>query len=465
MLQTRSIIREDPYSYLAEGWINHEWLTEIVFGAIFNALGPPGLVGLKVVAGMLLFTVTYLILSRGSLDALRAGIGAILTTWLLYVGMRPVRPQLFTYLLFMAVLLVLARYERTRQPSILLLLPPIFILWTNLHGGFLAGLGVLFIWSAVAVGKHMVRVRRIAVALRAAGPLIAVSLASVAATLVNPYGMELIEFLLRTATVPRPEITEWAPVEIASVEGIAYLIFLALVAVIVSRTRREMSPETLAVLAVTALLPLLAVRHVPLFGIAGAVLAGPKAGAAFRREKEPGSGGGAHGRIAAVAGVAGILFVALSLPNFGCIRVGPPDTEPYPTGAVRALAETNAAMNLAVFFNWGEYLIWHLGPDVQVSMDGRRETVYPDSVYHEYADFLLGTGAWDALLDERPTDAALVPRGYPVFNLLLLKPGWELAYEDEVSGLFLPDASPLANSMSLHSAPGADDPIASRCFP
>jgi hypothetical protein len=31
-------------------------------------------------------------------------------------------------------------------------------------------------------------------------------------------------------------------------------------------------------------------------------------------------------------------------------------------------------------FNWGEYAIWHFGPRLRVSIDGRRETVYSDRV-------------------------------------------------------------------------------------
>jgi hypothetical protein len=31
---------------------------------------------------------------------------------------------------------------------------------------------------------------------------------------------------------------------------------------------------------------------------------------------------------------------------------------------------------MITWFNWGEYALWHYGPDLKVSLDGRRETVY-----------------------------------------------------------------------------------------
>ncbi len=45
-------------------------------------------------------------------------------------------------------------------------------------------------------------------------------------------------------------------------------------------------------------------------------------------------------------------------------------------------------------------------------------------------NWISGVGAWDALLDEHPTDLALVDKRLPVYNLMRLKAGWTLVYED-----------------------------------
>ena len=44
-------------------------------------------------------------------------------------------------------------------------------------------------------------------------------------------------------------------------------------------------------------------------------------------------------------------------------------------------------------FNWGEYAIWHLGPTLKVSLDGRRETVYSDSQLDRQFGIINGTEA------------------------------------------------------------------------
>ncbi len=39
------LVRTDPYSYTAFGhpWLNHEWLTEVIMGALYNFVGVFGL--------------------------------------------------------------------------------------------------------------------------------------------------------------------------------------------------------------------------------------------------------------------------------------------------------------------------------------------------------------------------------------------------------------------------------------
>lgn len=488
ILAAGEILRSDPFSYLTAGhtWINHEWLSEAIFAASYRLLGPAGLVSLKALLVLVMVFVAYRHLCRKGLDVLRAGIVVVLLLALMLIGVPTVRPHIFTYLLFFAVLLALEAAERGRWRW-LWALPPLFALWVNLHGGFLAGLGVLGAWAVTRVGVELWRRRRAAGETisprgrtqpeasrrreeadrspRAIGWPIAVLLASGAATLLNPYGVELLTFLARTATVPRPEITEWHPIEIASVPGLWYLLFLALLAAGLLRSDRRKRPGPMVVLAVSAVVPLLAVRHLPLFGLAGVAFGGEHLAGAFARRGSPGSAPGGsrplRRTVAAVGTVAGLVLVGASLPRFGCIELG---EDEYPVGAVRVLEESGAAGNLAVFFNWGEYAIWHLAPDLRVSMDGRRETVYPDTIYQEHLRFIWGTGAWDDLLDNRPTDVALVERGGPTFNLLSLKPGWTPVYSDSLAGIFAREGWRHADRVRRRAGARESDP-GPVCFP
>ncbi|GAH50681.1 unnamed protein product, partial [marine sediment metagenome] len=86
-----------------------------------------------------------------------------------------------------------------------------------------------------------------------------------------------------------------------------------------------------------------------------------------------------------------------------------------------------------VEFNWGEYVIWHLGPGIKVSVDGRRETVYPKDVYDANLSFVSGGNEWSEVIDDYDTNMALITKNGLTYNLMKTITGWELIYEDDTS--------------------------------
>jgi hypothetical protein len=165
-------------------------------------------------------------------------------------------------------------------------------------------------------------------------------------------------------------------------------------------------------------------------------------------------------RTVAAAAVAALLL-ALSVPNFGCIRIG---AEDLPADTVAILERSGAHGNLAVHFDWGEYVIWRLAPRIKVSIDGRRETVYSETARDENMRFMLGVGNWDTLLVARDTHMALVNREFPTFNLMKLARGWTLVHEDKQSALFVRDGSPPHPALAAAAAAPRPAPAES-CFP
>jgi hypothetical protein len=183
-----------------------------------------------------------------------------------------VRPQLFTYLFFAVLLLLTCAADRGRNRW-LLAAPPVFALWANFHGGFLAGMAVFLVWSCLHLAVRVWRARRVgALVSPEAGLVLLAMILSALATLLNPDGPGLLVFLLRTATVPRPEIPEWQPLPLTNRLGIAYLLLLAAAIVGWVYSRRERSLPLLIVFACVAVQPLLAVRHISLFVVAAIVL-------------------------------------------------------------------------------------------------------------------------------------------------------------------------------------------------
>jgi hypothetical protein len=472
--KTGRIIRPDVYSYLTEDqpWINHEWLAEAIYAWLYSALGPPGLVALNIVVGLGIVGLIYgHLLRRGVAPAGAACIVAFFALPL-RPGVLNVRPQVFTYLFFLSILLVIDAAERGALRW-LWAVPPIIALWANLHGGVLAGLGIFLLWGAVHLAATAWSQRRFRALLeRSQLPIIASMIAGCLALLINPYGIRLVTFLVRTATVPRPEIADWRPITITGTWGQLYFAALLLMLLGLLFSRRERKPALVAVSVCTAILPLFAIRHTPLFAIAAPLLVGEHVSDAaarlLSRRPFPQLASAGLRALAAADGVVGdrwgliialvaaLMLAGVAFPRLSRIPIDPLVAD-FPARAVALMKASGVAGNMATEFNWGEYVLWHLGPQVRVSIDGRRETIYTDAIYRENLDFMHGQGQWDRLVDRPETELALVDRHRPVFDRMQQKPGWALAYEDTVCALFAREGSPAL--AQIRQAPVPDLPV------
>ena len=122
--------------------------------------------------------------------------------------------------------------------------------------------------------------------------------------------------------------------------------------------------------------------------------------------------------------------------------------------------------NVAVPFDWGEYVLWHLGPAIKVSIDGRRETIYSDETYQQSPNFRAGHRVWDTLkLKNATTDLVLVSNGSPTANLLSLKADWVPLYRDNFCILFVRAGFPGIEHLAQSRIPDLPDDGGHLCFP
>ncbi|MEJ2601266.1 MAG: hypothetical protein P8Z00_23250 [Anaerolineales bacterium] len=448
---------QDPYAYTSAGqmWINHEWLAEVLFALAWRAGGNLGLIILKDLVEILILWLAFAYLRHRGIVPLWAAIYVMLFLPIMLPSMATVRPQMFSNLNFAFVLLIIAMVEHGRY-SWLWAAPPTICFWVNTHGGVLAGIAILLIWAVMHLLFQPSTWKRVV------APIGFASLA----LLVNPYGVGLMRFLLQTAVGTRPEITEWAPLQIRSIVGVLYLIGLTLsIAGIVYGGRPKRWP-LLAVFAVLALLPLLAVRHLPLFALGAVMLTGEHIDGLRSRYMPTSKKNKPLPEWLGIFQLGGVLLIwTMVFPHLAKLPVKSADADfTFPTPAVHLIKQSGVSGNLMINFNWGEYAIWQLSPRIKVGMDGRRETVYPEKVYSEYMNFHYGIKHWDAILENYPTDMVLVENGSSPSNLLKLAPNWELVFSDDLSTLFVRRDSPTAQPL-LKTAKNFRPPIGAMQFP
>lgn len=209
MLDHHSVIRRDVFSYTVSGrrWLADEWGYEVALAWLVRTFGAWTfwLVSAGSCAGAVLIGAATWRRS-GAQWLWTAALGCLAAAGLV-VGLA-VRPQDPSYLFFAAELLLLSlARERTAW---LFALPPLLLVWANVHGSFLLGLGVLaleILWSLLPDLRGRLRVSRPL----PSRPVVVTTVVALGATVVNPHGVELLTYALHvgSSTELTSIIQEW----------------------------------------------------------------------------------------------------------------------------------------------------------------------------------------------------------------------------------------------------------------
>src|SRR5262249_41907500 len=104
-------------------------------------------------------------------------------------------------------------------------------------------------------------------------------------------------------------------------------------------------------------------------------------------------------------------------------------------GAVAFLNAQPPQGRVLVWFDWGNYALWHLAPRMRISMDGRRETVYSPALQNRHLRFYFDIPGGSSLPADLAADYVWIPRTLPAVRRLEQE-GWQRLYEGEQSVIF-----------------------------
>jgi hypothetical protein len=440
-LRSHALTAVDPYSFTQDRpWVNHEWLSELQMALAYTAAGSAGLALLK---GALVFGTMLLVwsaLSGVDLSARMVILGVVALSTV--PATRTLRPQLWSMLCLAILCRALMDERRSWRPW----LPALFAIWANLHGGWIVGLAMLVVW-AIADGWSRPQERR---------SWLWTVLASAAATLLTPYGWTLWRFLGATVGMSR-QITEWQPLWTATPPNWVPWIVTSVAILWALRWPTARRLPATGVLVVLAYASLRVMRIWPLYvECAAIVLAQPIRARWPLRSSVAAQIGRDLKAALVVSGTAFAIAAWVFSVSLRCVEVEG-DWVPDPVAA-RALSGA-APGRLVVFFDWGEYALWHWGPGLRVSMDGRRETVYSDRRLNEHGDILAGSPVGIAALEAWRPEYAWLPATSGRTREWLATHGYRIEVETPKSFVAVrDDLPPLAGSGSRPTG-------ARRCFP
>jgi hypothetical protein len=467
ILRTGHIPRFETYSYSAAGmpWHNHEWLSQVALAFFYAHLGVFGLKLLKLLAASIMIVALSIGISATGAVARVQRLTLILTAAAISPYMQ-FRPQLFSFML-LSVLMAVVAIEVYGRDAMLWPLIPIFALWANFHGGYIVGVGAMGIASAVMFVQGWTGdADRKASAWR----LALVTLGCAAATIINPFGVGLWMGVAHSVGDPliRKVMNDWVPLTTLMLSSwrdspsevlqfvAPMLMFGGFVAAV------ALAPDLgdaalVAVATIFAAAGLYAARNVPMAVIAIAIPLARHTGLALERnaESEPEVRPAVSGEPAPAL----LAICALGLALVGGIFSNRLKTwEPIPTGALAFMREHNIHGNILPQFEWGAYLIWHMGDGIRVFIDARDDLVYPDRLEVRYAIFFYGMNGAESLLDEYPHDYVLMGTRTKGADVVRKDARWHLLYSDQTAALFgraaLPGEGPVVGNVADNDSKG-----------
>lgn len=450
------------YTRAGEPWIELRWLYCWTLYSLENVVGAAGLVVVKT----LLLVLTFALVVRSVASRPSTGVTAsvLLVGVLCAMPRFFVRPELVSMLGF-ASFVWLIRGFLAHGDRRLWALPPLQVLWTNAHtvfilGPLLAGLAALVcalrvLWARRGGDDHTAAMRQ----LRAAA---AITLLTIAACLVNPYGVTgaLFPFKLyaeMSGSGFKDYIEEFkSPFVFTALAAFdAWIALIVLCGVAAASNLRRLDPFWSILLASQLFLSCVAVRNLPLFALAAI----PFVLDNFARS--PWLAPPHARRNAWVGSVAALLALSLGgyygeelWTNRLYRRTGDPNEtgfgmarHRYPVRAVEFMERHGMRERVFHTFLEGSYLTAH---GIPVFIDPRLE-VYTEEQFVAYMQLVQGKGDWtDAVARHRFTVALLDLHSSLVEPALAS--GWTLRYFDEVAVVLAPRGTfPKARPIREHA--------------
>ena len=452
----------DLFSFTKAGqpWFAWEWLSDVLMAVVHGHSGLAGIVLLS----LLVVGATSVCAYRNTLDESGHRVVAIALTGLAMAASTIhwlARPHLVTPLFAVVFCWVLSRVERrANNEGLLSVLPPLTILWVNLHGGFFVGIVLLITYAIGAAAGELVQGTRRNAWVRARKYLFTAGACSIT-SLLNPYGYRLHVHVAQYlgASFYLQRISEFQSVDFHSFSA-AYFETL-LVLAIAAAVWHLIAGRWVHVLLLLSWshLALFSVRNIPIF----AVVSAPGIGLAMREWLEymgschplrwPGKIGASLAeletglRIIAnnhnrrgwhLAPCLTVLAAALLLSHPGRMRAlrAEFDRNRFPADAATFLSLKAPPVRLYSSWQWGGYLIYRLWPSVRVFDDGRTDFYGPAFV----EDGLRAWNAcpdWAAILARDRVNAALLPIDSALATVLRERSDWKLVYHDRVALLFV----------------------------
>jgi hypothetical protein len=441
--QTGHVPSTDPFSFtwFGQPWTPHEWLSELVIYRLVDGIGRVGTLFVFGLFPAATFGVLAAALARRGVRPLAMALPFVVGASVL-IGFVTLRPQAVSWLL-LAVLIWFLLEARADRPRRLLLLIPFFVLWANLHGLYVSGLGVLGVYTLFTLlGRTPMSSQR--------GWMLGAAAGAIGASMVTPAGPIGILYPLRYVGVGDwglANIQEW---QSPNFHEPAHLAFLALIVAVGLNGGRNTPGWLVALSWIGIAVGLLALRNIPVAGVfcMPTLALGLEARLSERsgkRTTRPISPSRALGRRVMELTTALVVVVgsmAILIPRPLTAAINQDIAERFPVAAVDRLLRIRPDANVFAEYGWGGYVIYRMfATGGRVFVDGRND-MYSQQVLEDYSAIRDADPGWHTLTDRYGVQAILLPPETTLTRGPAVSAGWCEVYRDATQVLYLPTCPP-----------------------
>ena len=456
MWESGEFVVSDEFCFPTEGrpWLAEAWLSDILLRLAYGWGGMNGLAAFSSIFFAFTIRCLYRRMISEGIPWLVAGIWSYLAA----LGISPAivtRPNMFTLLFLMWVCQICEHFHSGRiSKAKTIWLLPIFIVWPNLHAGFLAGIAVLAVACATECFLAVFQSEDIArrQSWERARWLSVLGIGVLLATLCNPNLWHLHIASIAALTDPflqSKTTTEWLPPDFTKdgwyrIELIVLL--FPFLGVLCNRRANLMS----LVLSVMWLhFALTSARYAPLFVIVVVpTLAYMTCGIEILQKwanriiglwsediRAWLSRSGRENSVGttSLACAAALFFFS---PWFG--TVAGHDQNNIPSNSLNRFLAISMSERTFHSIDWGGYLLWHgwnLDPRFKTFIDDR-------SFFHgrqrniEYYNIMNGGTGWEASLQQYKINMVCIPIDAPLALKLSRKDNWQTLFQDSTLIVF-----------------------------
>ena len=446
--ETKSVPKINLFSFTEpdQPFINHHWLSEVIFYVLSIWIGLKGLIIFKAIVILLAFALIFAsVYSKTGLWPLFIGLMASLP---ILIDRTDVRPEIFSFLFLAYFIYAILKSKHSDEHRYLYALPIIQLFWVNMHIYFALGPGLLFLYIIDRVihergNRPQLRIISIIFGL------------SCLATLFNPnfirgalepfmimrnYGYSIVEnqsiFFLKDWGILKMSINFFE---------LSLLLLISSFIIAIKNGAKKISFEVLSCIA----LSILAIRMVRNFGpytfiflpVFSLNLSYSQIAPFLHKKKTQ-----IIILILSIFLTVWLIFSVVNNSYFHFMMMARSFGLNIPNGASKAIDFVNKNnLKGPVFNNFdvGSYLIWKLYPKEKVFVDGRPEAYSYDFLKKIYIPMQEKPELWEKYSEQYKINYVFFDHqditnwGVDFIKYIVTNPKWPLIYADDSIAIFI----------------------------